>query len=102
MPRDPFYSSATWKRLRLAALKRDGGKCIVKGCGARATHVDHIVSRRNGGADALPNLRSLCASHDAQIKERSDGTRKRDGKPVVVGCDANGWPLDPDHAWNKP
>lgn len=101
MPRDPFYASPTWKRLRRLALERDRGTCTVKGCGSPATHVDHILSRRNGGADALPNLRSLCASHDAQIKERPDGTRKRDGVPVVVGCDAEGWPLDPSHEWNR-
>jgi hypothetical protein len=27
--------------------------------------------------------------------------RERGGSAPVHGCDANGTPLDPDHAWNK-
>lgn len=101
MSRDPFYRSKEWRLLRASALVRDGGRCTVKGCGARATHVDHIVSRRKGGLDALPNLRSLCATHDNQAKEDAQGNRRRGGKMVVVGCDADGWPLDPSHEWNR-
>lgn len=100
MPGDQFYRSAEWRRLRKAALARDGGRCVVPGCGKPATHVDHVMSRRKGGPDTLPNLRSLCGAHDAQVKERSDGTRRRDGKLTVSGCDANGWPIDPNHPWN--
>jgi 5-methylcytosine-specific restriction endonuclease McrA len=91
---DPFYLSPTWKRLREAALRRDGFVCIVPGCGARATHVDHIKRRRDGGADSLPNLRSLCQLHDSQVKERSDGTRANGGKFRLVGCDVDGWPYE--------
>jgi 5-methylcytosine-specific restriction endonuclease McrA len=32
-------------------------------CTARATDVDHIVPKVRGGADALPNLQSLCHRH---------------------------------------
>jgi hypothetical protein len=64
---------------------------------SRATHVDHIVTRSRcvepTPFDRLDNLRSLCASHDAQIKERRNGQRGRNGRPVVKGCDVDGWPL---------
>ena len=45
---------------RRKALERDGYRCTVPGCRARATHVDH-VSRE--GPDVLENLRSFCAIH---------------------------------------
>jgi hypothetical protein len=43
----------------------------------------------------LTNLRSLCAAHDAQMKELASGERRNAGNPRVIGCDAAGWPLDP-------
>lgn len=94
---DPFYLSPFWRRLRAAALRRDGNRCIV--CGARAVVVDHVVSRRRGGPDALNNLRSLCRAHDQQVKERPDGWRKNGG--VFKGCDPSGTPSDPNHPWHR-
>ncbi len=103
MPSNPFYQSAAWKALRSAALKRDRYRCTVPGCSS--THrltVDHIVSRPKGATgltaqDVLSNLRVLCADHDNQAKEGADGQRRGDGRMVVRGCDADGWPLDPRH-----
>jgi 5-methylcytosine-specific restriction endonuclease McrA len=97
--RDPFYVSRQWLGLRAAALKRDGYRCQAPGCTARATIVDHIISRRRGGADALPNLRSLCRLHDNRAKEGKDGLR-RSGGALANGFDAFGLPLDPSHHWN--
>jgi HNH endonuclease len=97
---DPYYRTSHWLRLRAAALGRDGHRCTAPGCTARANVVDHIISRRNGGLDTLTNLRSLCAHHDSQIKENTDGKRKNNGKPYLRGCDATGKPLDPEHWWN--
>ena len=98
---DPFYRSREWRVLRASRLKLDGGRCIVPGCGQRATHVDHIVARRAGGLDVLANLRSLCAEHDNQAKEDASGERRSGGKLTVSGCDRNGRPADPAHWWNK-
>lgn len=91
---DPYYRSSEWIALRAACLKRDGYRCTVPGCGStyRLT-ADHIKPRRQGGADALYNLRTLCGRHDAQVKELPSGERRRDGKPILRGCDADGWPL---------
>jgi hypothetical protein len=59
--------------------------------------VDHVETRppQPGPTptDGLDNLRSLCAHHDAQIKEHRNGQRGRGGRPVVKGCDVDGWPL---------
>lgn len=100
MSTEPFYRSRRWHALRLQALERDAHTCVVPGCRARATHVDHIVSRRAGGQDALTNLRSLCARHDGQVKERPDGKRGSAGRLHLVGCDVHGRPNDADHWWN--
>ncbi len=94
-----FYASPAWRALRKACLERDGYRCTVPGCSSRATHADHIDRRPRSAtptpADHLDNLRSLCAVHDAQVKERSDGTRRRDGRFAVRGADKDGWPMDP-------
>lgn len=101
MPGNPFYSSAFWRDLRAAALKRDRGICAAPGCTKRAVFVDHIVSRppvpHPCAADTLTNLRSLCASHDAQVKEARKGSsaRRSRGHFRVIGCDVDGWPVDP-------
>ena len=55
----------------LLALRRDKYQCTMmtcttpgRGTGSRLI-VDHIIERTTGGADALPNLRTLCATSDA-------------------------------------
>ena len=73
---DDFYATPEWKRLRHNCLARDGFKCVVAGCGERASFADHIIRRRDGGKDELGNLRSFCRHHDAMAKERWDGSRK--------------------------
>lgn len=68
---DPFYHRAAWKRLRAAALQRDGGMCqecmrrLRAGYGIRprrATMVHHIVpiEERPDLALRIDNLMSLC------------------------------------------
>lgn len=92
---DPFYRSPAWRRLRAARLRLDRHTCVVPGCGQRAVVVDHVISRRAGGADALPNLRSLCRYHDNALKENPGGKRRRDG--IMLGCNVDGSPIDPKH-----
>ena len=99
MPSDPYYKSQHWKKLRARRLATDGYRCIVPGCGQRATTVDHIKRRRDSGADTLENTRSLCDEHERSIKEMSDGRRRNGGKLVVKGCFADGSPRDPNHPW---
>jgi 5-methylcytosine-specific restriction endonuclease McrA len=94
-----FYASPQWKALRTACLERDRRCCFVHGCNAIATHADHIRARPRSPtltpADRIDNLRSLCATHDAQVKEMASGARRRGGRFTVKGADAEGWPLEP-------
>jgi 5-methylcytosine-specific restriction protein A len=106
---NPFYLSKFWKNLRADALDRDGHRCTVPGCtmtgNATRLTVDHITTRPNvpypTALDILSNLRTLCATHDGQVKEQASGERRRGGQTFVRGCDASGNPLDPRHLWNR-
>lgn len=104
MARNAYYNSAHWRELRATAIKRDRGMCTVPGCNARGTHVDHYRTRPSSDAptpfDVLTNLRTLCAHHDSQVKERN-GKRMSGGKFKVRGCDALGNPADPNHPWRS-
>ena len=105
MPSDPFYTSAAWKTARAAALDRVGHRCQHLGCGARASVVDHVTSRRAGGAPfAEHNLRPLCWMHHSAKTVRHDGGfgRAPSAAPAVsYASDARGMPLDPGHRWRQ-
>lgn len=92
MTTDPFYRTATWKRLRAAVLARDP-VCRTPGCDRKSLAVDHIIERRRGGADSMGNLRGLCAQCHNQ--------RSRGGEPRARGAHADGSPRDPNHWWNS-
>ena len=100
---NPYYQSEHWRRLREACLARDHYRCFAAGCRLRAIVADHIRTRPNvpypTPFDVLENLRSLCRRHDAQVKELPGSRVRRGGgeRFRVIGCDAEGWPLDPNH-----
>ncbi len=98
-PADSFYRTPARRRLRAARLRIDRHTCTVPGCGNCASCVDHIISRRAGGADTLMNLRSLCRQHDNQAKEDAHGKRRTGGRFFVTECNADGSPRDPNHPW---
>jgi 5-methylcytosine-specific restriction endonuclease McrA len=90
--------------LREQCFRRDDGRCTVAGCPMPGTVADHIETRPDvpysTPQDVLENLRTLCKSHDAQVKERRRGqalTRKQSGNFRLRGCDVEGWPLEPMH-----
>lgn len=95
-----FYKSNEWAELRRAVLKRAGGRCEILGCAGPAVVVDHIISRRRGGADHPSNLRAICRSCDNHCKEDAAGNRRSDGK-MVRGCFSDGTPRDPSHPWYR-
>jgi 5-methylcytosine-specific restriction protein A len=77
---DPFYLSPAWRSFRPSILRRDGGRCtwVENGvrCARRAVVVDHIIARRDGGADFDPNnCRSLCRLHDNRRHGEKGGKR---------------------------
>jgi 5-methylcytosine-specific restriction endonuclease McrA len=60
-----FYNSPEWRKL-VASIKRERGNwCQRCGSGGRGVRVigDHIVERRDGGAELDPvNIELLCAA----------------------------------------
>jgi len=98
MPADPFYNSPYWKQIRSVILERDDYRCAVPGCLEPASVVDHIKARRDGGDENLKNLRSLCRTHDIQVRQNVSGFRNRQGQLPSV-CDTKGMPTNPAHPW---
>jgi 5-methylcytosine-specific restriction protein A len=97
------YNTAAWQRLRKAKLSRDPlcEDCQAMGRITPANHVDHCHAINDGG-DAFPpldELSSKCAScHSAKTARGAEAGAVRSNKPRR-GCDANGNPLDSNHAW---
>ena len=62
-----------WKRVRVAALDRDGWRCQLCGRAGRL-EVDHVQPLRNGGAlYDLENLQSLCRGCHVAKSNRERG-----------------------------
>ena len=93
-----MYKTNRWRAIRerqlaehpLCAMHLQQGKHV------RATVCDHV--ERHGGDEqrffAGP-FQSLCkACHDGP-KQSQEHTGQ------MLGSDANGWPLDPNHFWNR-
>ena len=64
---DPFYRSSAWAGLVRTIKAQRGYRCEAEGCGRdcsrtpRALIGDHIVERKDGGADFDPlNVQLLC------------------------------------------
>lgn len=71
----PSGSTRRWRRIRRLVLERDGYRCKVPGddgrpCDAYASHVDHVVRRRDGGTDAPANLRAACQPCNLKREQR--------------------------------
>lgn len=107
MPNAVFYRKAFWRRLRAQRLALDGFMCTTPGCPTPAIIVEHKDTRPDTphpcAADRLDNLRSICRTCDNQTKERRahQPERRSGGKHTVIGCDADGNPLDPAHPWRR-
>ena len=94
-----LYNTAAWKRLRRQQLDAQPLclMCMRAGKATEANVVDHRIPHK-GERDLFfdaRNLQSLCKLHhdSAKAKEESRG--------VVIGCDVNGVPLDPNSHWNR-
>lgn len=89
-------NTARWQRLRTAVLAEHPlcAHCFERGRVTIATDVDH--ADENPANNDRSNLVSLCHScHSTKT------ARARHGSATVYGCDVNGTPLDPAHAWNE-
>ena len=84
-----------WRRLRAAILGERPlcQHCLDRGVIEPATEVDHVD---NDPTDNRPEaLQSLCKPCHSRKTQRDRGHK------VAMGCDADGYPLDPDHDWQK-
>lgn len=83
MATDPRYRTQRWRRLRQAALDRDGWVCTHPRCradlhGHRNAVADHIIEVRDGGDFwSLDNLQSLCPDHHQAKTGTARAQRKR-------------------------
>lgn len=97
----PRLYNHRWQRYRLGFLRQNPlcVRCLEAGRTTAANTVDHITPHRGDTALfwAKDNHQSLCAqchSGDKQREEKSGVTSYR-------GSQADGTPLDPNHAWAR-
>jgi 5-methylcytosine-specific restriction protein A len=88
-------NSRAWRRLRETILIRDEYRCQETACGVLVfnkgqAHVDHEDGDPNNNDPS--NLRTLCIGCHSRKTAREDGGFGN-AESVVVGCDADGWPL---------
>lgn len=78
------YKDPEYKRNRVVALRRAGGRCELlehgRRCGSRdRCSVDHIINLAAGGTHHLDNLRVLCSFHH-KAKTAQEGKGYRGGR----------------------
>jgi hypothetical protein len=62
--------SSGWRRRRRAVLARQGGRCAVPGCSARAVDVHHAEGYARLGHERLDELLGVCERHHRQLHGR--------------------------------
>ena len=88
-------SSRQWKKRRMEVLERDGWRCVL--CGweppgganplrGKRLEIDHIQALKDGGANDLANLRTLCG-HSADACH----TFKSSLDPLAAATSRRGW-----------
>lgn len=92
-----LYRTKQWKDLRAAHLAANPlcVWCREEGRTTGATVCDHILAHRGDAALFFDprNLQSLCKPH------HDGAAQRRDKSGHIIGCDVNGFPLDPNHPW---
>jgi len=83
--------------LRLALMRRDGGRCQFPGCFAtRNLHAHHIVHWADGGPTELGNLVLVCHFHHHLIHDRGWRVEPTSRQFVPPSSSAlGGVPVDP-------
>ena len=98
------YSTAAWRKLRLAKLASEP---LCQPCKARdvltsANTVDHIKPIADGG-DPFPPLAGLMSMCGRCHNEKTAANDRGSVKPFarkIKGVDANGNPVDPGDGWH--
>ena len=89
-----------WRKARLGHLAANPlcVKCLAQSRTVAATTVDHVKPHK-GDMKLFwdpKNWQSLCTTHHSATKQAEEKRGR------VIGCDASGRPLDPNHPWAKP
>lgn len=95
-----LYSRKAWKQLRLDHLVKEPlcVYCQREGKITPATVVDHIKAHKGDLSLFYDpcNLQSLCKVHHDSSKQKAETKNVNE-----IGCDINGFPLDPKHPFNR-
>lgn len=97
------YSTAHWRRLRLAKLAEQPTceVCDRRGVCILASHVDHVVAIASGGEPFPPTakLMSLCPScHSVKTNAKDNPHAFGGGGGLAFkGCGVDGVPIDAEH-----
>jgi len=95
-----WYSRKAWKVARQAQLARQPlcERCQQTGRITAATVVNHRIPHKGDWSLFIDpdNHESLCAPHHDALVQREEA------RGHVIGCDADGLPIDPSHPWNRP
>ena len=90
LARQPYrrsYASSEYRRNRLLAWQRAGGRC--EACGRRVTlntaECDHVVPLADGGSDAVDNLMWRCLAKCHPAKTRQDRSRRAERRRSGTG-----------------
>ncbi|HWA18970.1 MAG TPA: HNH endonuclease [Devosia sp.] len=101
-PRRPWrgwYSTSEWQAIRAERLTIEPHcrMCAAEGRRTRATVADHIRPHRGNRTlfFDLRNTQSLCAPHHDRDKQREEL------RGYSTKIDANGFPADPRHPFNR-
>lgn len=84
--------SKQWRSIRRAQLERFP---LCEDCNEPANEVDHNTGDTSRNLIGI-ELSSLCKP----CHSRRTAARERGEVPRIIGCDVDGWPLDPNHPWN--
>jgi 5-methylcytosine-specific restriction enzyme A len=101
-----LYDTARWRALRKLYFKRHPlcRDCQLLGRVTAASHLDHIrtVEAAPELAWSWDNLTGLChACHSRKTSTSDRGFGRPAAAPRVRGCTPDGFPVDPDHPWNR-
>lgn len=84
---DPFYLSKPWRDLVNERRKALGNRCALCGVHGKDARLigDHIIERKDGGADLDPNnVQLLCMAHhnEKTARARRERNAKRPARRV--------------------